>query len=58
MKNMDKDTLIFKIHFQCKCGNDDTDNFIKSGKHPAELKLLCPFCERKYKIFILTEEIE
>lgn len=54
-----KDILTFQMHFQCKCQEFvDIDRFIKKQISPTKIELLCPFCERKYKIAVNYEEIK
>ena len=57
--NIKKDDIItFNTHFQCKCQQiKDINQFIKSSAHAAEITLLCPICERKYRISLIYEEI-
>lgn len=54
---IEKDLLIFKTHFQCKC-QSNTARFIKKQINPAMMELLCPYCERRFRISINYEEIE
>lgn len=54
-----KDLLIFNMHFQCKCQEFiDINRFIKTQINPAQIKLLCPVCERKFLISVNYEEIK
>jgi len=54
-----KDLLTFQVHFQCKCQEFiDMDKFIKKQINPAKVELLCPFCEKRYRIFINYEELK
>ncbi len=55
----EKDVLTFNIHFQCKCQEFiNIDRFIKKEINPAKVELLCPICERRYKISVNCEEIK
>ena len=54
-----KDVLTLQTHFQCKCQEFmDINQFIKKQINPAKIELLCPICERKFKISINYEEIK
>jgi len=54
-----KDTLTLQTHFQCKCQNFiDINKFIKKEINSAVMELLCPICERKYRISLNYEELE
>lgn len=55
----EKDILIFSTHFQCKCGGFvDINRFIKTQINPGVIELLCPICEKRYKISLNYEEIK
>jgi hypothetical protein len=53
-----KDLLTFQIHFQCKCQQTiNVGKFITKWINPAKVELLCPFCEKRYRISINYEEL-